>query len=214
MPAPQVHRYLQSLIAAGMAQQETSSGRYDLGPAALRLGLAALSRTDAFKAVDRLIGPFVERSGLTVQIAALGPSGPTIVRIYNGRPALLTTLHVGAVLPVTTSATGRVFLAYVPRSELDAIIIGEQRHDDKSVPNLDDVRDHVRAEGKAVETGTIIPGLHATAFPVFDLQGRAILAATSLVSEAAASKNSRTATAELGQICRQISLELGWQNGS
>jgi DNA-binding IclR family transcriptional regulator len=209
MPAPQVHRYLQSLIASGMARQDPASGRYDLGSAALRLGLVALSRTDVFRIVDRVISDFVERSGQTVQISALGPSGPTIVRIYNGRPALLTTLHVGAVLPLLSSATGRVFLAFVPASEVSALVERELEQTPTLRAALDSQADDVRAQGKAVESGTVIPGLHATSYPIFDLQGRALLVATALSLEKSADSDAVTVN-ELGELCRQISAELGW----
>lgn len=209
MPAPQVHRYLQSLIASGMARQDAVSGRYDLGSAALRLGLVALARTDAFKIVDRVIDDFVERTGQTVQIAALGPLGPTIVRLYNGRPSLLTTLHVGAVLPLSTSATGRVFLAFVPKSETADLVDAERRDAPADMPSIDRIRAAVRAEGKAVETGTVIPGLYAAAFPIFDLQGRAILVVAALVSEGVVDSR-EAAIAELGALCRHVSAEMGW----
>lgn len=209
MPAPQVHRYLQSLIASGMARQDVASGRYDLGSAALRLGLAALARTDAFKSVDRVIDAFVERTGQMVQISALGPLGPTIVRLYNGRPPLLTTLHVGSVLPLSTSATGRVFLGFIPASETADLVMAERRGAVRDTPSIDEIRAAVRAEGKAVETGTVIPGLHATAFPIFDLQGRATLVATALASESAV-KHRQGAIEELGTLCRHVSAEMGW----
>jgi DNA-binding IclR family transcriptional regulator len=213
MPAPQVHRYLQSLITSGMARQDVASGRYDLGSAALRLGLIALARTDAFKIVDRVIDEFVERTGQTVQISALGPMGPTIVRLYNGRPSLLTTLHVGAVLPLSTSATGRVFLAFIPASETADLMNSEQQHTRVESPSVDQIRAAVRTAGKAVETGTVIPGLHATAFPIFDLQGRAILVATALTSAALADSRDET-IAELGALCRHVSAEMGWFAGA
>ena len=209
MAAPQVHRYLQSLIASGMARQEPGSSRYDLGPAALRIGLAALARTDVFKVVDRVIDEFVDRSGQAVQIAALGPTGPTVVRIYNGRPPLLTTLHVGAVLPLLTSATGRVFLAFVPASETSVLVESEQRTYPALSVTIPELRDSIRARGHSVETGTVIPGLNATAFPIFDLQGRALLVATALVTEATAPSRA-DAVKELGELCRQISSDLGW----
>jgi DNA-binding IclR family transcriptional regulator len=209
MPAPQVHRYLQSLISSGMARQDAASGRYDLGPAALRLGLVALSRTDVFRIVDRVVSDFVERSGQTVQISALGPTGPTIVRIYNGRPALLTTLHVGAVLPLLSSATGRVFLAFVPASEVAALVDHEVQQEPGLGASMARLCEEVRAHGRAVESGTVIPGLHATSYPIFDLQGRALLVATALSLEKSAGSDADTVK-ELGELCRQISAELGW----
>ncbi|MGA1798948.1 IclR family transcriptional regulator [Sphingomonas sp. 4RDLI-65] len=211
MPAPQVHRYLQSLITSGMARQDAASGRYDLGSAALRLGLVALARTDAFKIVDRVIDGFVERTGQTVQISAFGPMGPTIVRLYNGRPALLTTLHVGSVLPLLASATGRVFLAFMPRSETASLVNAEQDQAGSASLTIEMLCAAVKADGMAIETGTVIPGLHATAFPILDLQGRATLVATALVSQAAEADR-KDAVAELGELCRHISKEMGWLN--
>jgi len=209
MPAPQVHRYLQSLITSGMARQDTASGRYELGSAALRLGLVALARTNVFKTVDRVIDGFVERTGQTVQISAFGPAGPTIVRLFNGRPALLTTLHVGAVLPLSTSATGRVFLAFIPGSETADLVRAEQAHALMDSMPIDQILAAVRADRKAVETGTVIPGLHASAYPILDLQGRATLVATALVLESAQGSR-QDAISELGTLCRQISAEMGW----
>jgi len=213
MPAPQVHRYLQSLISSGMARQDAASGRYDLGSAALHLGLIALARTNAFKIVDRLIDGYVERTGQTVQISAFGPMGPTIVRLYNGRPSLLTSLHLGSILPLSTSATGRVFLAFIPPSETADLIAAEAPDAATDSPSIMQIRAAVRAAGKADETGAVIPGLHATAFPIFDLQGRAILVATALTSSGALD-NREKAIDELGALCRHVSAEMGWFAGA
>ena len=46
MPPSKVHRYLASFIHAGLAVQRERSGRYDLGPEAAELGVAAISRND------------------------------------------------------------------------------------------------------------------------------------------------------------------------
>lgn len=213
MAAPQVHRYLHSLIAAGTARQDPATGYYDLGPGVLRIGLAALARTDAFRIVDRVIGSYVETSGQTVQISALGPTGPTIVRIYRGRPALLTTLQVGVVLPLTGSATGRVFLAFAPPAETAAAMTYENG-DGMDRSAVDDMRICVRRDGRSVETGSVIPGLRATAFPIFDLQGRAILVATVLGLVDNWNEEIAQFVEHLGVLCNQISAELGWlENG-
>src|SRR5260221_13274921 len=41
------HRYLQSLVKEGLAKQDPASGLYDLGSAALSIGIGALKRVDA-----------------------------------------------------------------------------------------------------------------------------------------------------------------------
>jgi DNA-binding IclR family transcriptional regulator len=210
MAPPQVHRYLQSLIATGMAQQDPATGRYDLGPAALKLGLAALARTDAFKLVDRLISDFVTRTGETVQIAALGPLGPTIVRWYSGSQRVPTSLTVGSVLSLMHSATGLVFLCFASPGDTGALVKKEAARSPIGKKQLDATLAQVKREGRATVRGSVIPGLNATAFPIFDLQGHPILSATLLWPQALDDPGHETATEELSQVCREISTQLGW----
>ncbi len=50
MSAAKAHRYLVSFQRLGLVAQDPRNARYDLGPAALKLGLASLSRLDAVQA--------------------------------------------------------------------------------------------------------------------------------------------------------------------
>ncbi|MDB5437772.1 MAG: hypothetical protein JWM33_199 [Caulobacteraceae bacterium] len=209
--ASQAHRYLVSLMAAGMAQQDPASGRYDLGPAALQLGLGALARTDAFKIADKAIADFVLRTGWTVQIAAYGPQGPTIVRWLMGRPAVMTSFTVGSVLPLLFSATGQIFTAFLPASETAALIEREQAQGQITDAEIEALRLRVRAAGNAAVDGTMVPGLRAFAYPIFDIQGRPILSATALGPDAVSRSGDDAALAELARVCGEISRQLGWR---
>jgi DNA-binding IclR family transcriptional regulator len=210
MAAPQVHRYLQSLIATDMARQDPATGRYDLGSGAIKLGLSALARTDAFRLVDTLIGDFVMRTAQTVQIAALGPLGPTIVRWYAGSPGVATSLSVGSVLSMIHSATGQVFTAFAPRSETRDLVAKELRRSPMSKPQLDLLCEKIQRVGRAHVSGSVIPGLFATALPIFNLQGRPILTATLLWPESLRTSGEDDADDELAKICGTISSQLGW----
>lgn len=209
--ASQAHRYLVSLTAAGMAQQDAASGRYDLGPAALQLGLGALARIDAFKVTDKAIADFVQASGWTVQIAAFGPQGPTIVRWHMGRPAVMTSFTVGSVLPMLFSATGQVFTAYLPPAETALLIERDQAQGQVTYPDVQELRQRVRAARGATAEGTMVPGLRAFAFPIFDIQGRPILSATALRPDAFSREDDAGVLAELARVCGEISRQLGWR---
>jgi DNA-binding IclR family transcriptional regulator len=193
-----------------MARQDPATGRYDLGSGAIKLGLSALARTDAFRLVDMSIGEFVARTAQTVQIAALGPLGPTIVRWYAGSPGVATSLSVGSVLSMIHSATGQVFTAFAPRSETRELVAKELRRSPMSKPQLDALCEKIREDGRAHVSGTVIPGLFATAFPIFNLQGRPILTATLLWPEILRSNGQDDMDDELSQICGSISSQLGW----
>lgn len=63
MSAAKAHRYLVSFQRLGLVHQDASSTRYDLGPSALQLGLAALTRVDAVKLARERMTPLMERIG-------------------------------------------------------------------------------------------------------------------------------------------------------
>jgi DNA-binding IclR family transcriptional regulator len=210
LSAPQAHRYLVSLIHSGMARQDPATGRYGVGSAALRLGLGALALSDPYKIADVEIGAFSEETGRTVLIAALGPMGPTIVRWHVGFPPVVTSLAVGSILPLLRSATGHAFLAFLPERETAELVEREQRVAKglKSI-SVKSIRARVQEAGFAHVAGTLIPGLRATALPILDMQGRAILTATMLMTDAYEEASDATMRAELATVCTRISAAIG-----
>lgn len=81
MPSAKLHRYMVSLIRIGLATQDPVSGRYDLGPTALQLGLLGFSRFDLLRFAERTLADLVVATGETAMIAAWSPRGPSIVRL-------------------------------------------------------------------------------------------------------------------------------------
>jgi DNA-binding IclR family transcriptional regulator len=206
----QTHRYLSSLVTFGMAQQDAATGRYDVGPALLKLGLGALARVDAFRIAETAIAQYARDTGRTVQIAALGPLGPTIVRWNVGVPPVVTSLNVGSVLPLLHSATGHVFLAFVPEQETRHLVKRELTSSAGVKPvDVEAIKKRVREAGYAGVEGSLVPGLRATAFPIFDLQGRAVLTATIVASDAFDKSSDSAARKQLAEVCAQITQSLG-----
>ncbi len=191
----QTHRYLSSLMAAGMAKQEPGTGFYDLAAGAIRLGLAALARLDIFRLADTAFAGFAASTGRTCLVAIWGDAGATVVRWFPGNPPVITSLAIGSILPLLGSATGHVFLAFGDTVAAPA----------NSAP----IRDRVRKSGEARVDGTLIPGLRAIAAPVFDLQGRLALVATSLATPAFDVAGDDAAAAALHAACREVTEALG-----
>ena len=96
------HRYLASFVRCGLVVQGTDS-RYDFGPLALRLGLAAMQRSDPVQATERALPALVAETGLTALLAVWSNRGPTIVHWQRNRN-LVTSLNLGSVLPVARSS--------------------------------------------------------------------------------------------------------------
>lgn len=175
MPAAKVHRYLVSLIESDMITQR-ASGSYDLGAAAAEIGVAAIARIDVVnRAADGLPG-LVDATGCTATLSVFGTMGPTMVRWERTSPPLITALGVGSVLPLLRSATGHVFLSWLP----DRVVAPFVEAEGGSAPGEDvaSIRARVRADGIADAKEIYIPGLFALAGPVLDAQGQADAAVT------------------------------------
>ena len=165
------HRYLQSLVQEGLAEQDRVSGRYDLGPHALTLGLSALRRIDVLDLASHAMKAFTLDTGLSGGLAVWTERGPTIVRWFRGPGFAITSVSLGDVLPLRNSATGRVFDAFLAaahtRGVLDAFDDDRQRD-----------RDAVRRAGFARMTGHLMADIGGLACPVFDAQGEIACAIT------------------------------------
>ncbi|MEZ5788107.1 MAG: IclR family transcriptional regulator [Xanthobacteraceae bacterium] len=205
----QTHRYLASLIAAGMVRQDGSTGRYDLGPEAIRVGLAALARIDVFAQSDLPVAAFTQETGRTTLVAILGPAGPTIVRWHAGPRPVVTSLSVGSVLPLMTSATGRVFLSFLPDEEVAAALKRYAAGASVKAADVKAIRRRVRSDMSASVDETLIPGLRATAVPILNLQGFPALVVTAIASSATDRRPDAAIVHRLKALGRSLTEQIG-----
>jgi DNA-binding IclR family transcriptional regulator len=182
VPAAKLHRYLTSLIRIGLATQQEKDGRYDLGPLAIRLGLAAMARRNIVDAAEKALNNVLDRHGLTGHLSVWSEHGPIIVRTHHGGVPLVTSLGLGRVLPVTRSATGLVFLAFLPEAATVAAVRHELSAGSENV-GLESSVARTRDRGIGFVDGTVIPGLSALSVPVFDFDGSLACALTATSAE-------------------------------
>lgn len=209
LSASQTHRYLSTLMDAGMARQERRSGLYELDAGAIRLGLAALARIDLFTMADETFSRFAAESGRTCLLAIWGDAGPTVVRWFEGNPPVVTSLALGSVLPPLTSATGRVFATFGPSAQIETVGSAWLRQERNLTGDIDKLLEQTRKTGTASVKGDVIPGLRAVAAPVFDLQGRLVLVASALANEGIPESRDKAAAEQLLQACRSLTEALG-----
>ncbi|MCA8257119.1 helix-turn-helix domain-containing protein [Burkholderia sp. AU31624] len=183
----QAHTYLVSLTRLALVKRDALTGNYEPGPLSLRLGLMSIERQPAYRAALPHAARLAEAVGLSVAVSVPGVLGPTIVRIEHGGYPLHVNLHVGSVMSLDTTATGRVFRAFGEPAQLDAMAASqagagatlagaEQPAPDAGVPQAE--LDAIRARG--IERGVDLPspGVSAMCVPVFDAQGTLQLALT------------------------------------
>jgi DNA-binding IclR family transcriptional regulator len=183
MSPSNVHRYMATFVQAGLVKQEGRSGRYDLGPGALEIGLAAIARHDFVNSAADGLAQLSSVTGMTALLSVWGNDGATVVRWERGVTPTVTSIGLGTTLPLLNSATGRAFLAWGPQIAIAPARESELRRATRNpalLPDvaptkagLGDLAESIRSAGFASVDGRYIPGLVAAAAPVLDWQSEA-----------------------------------------
>jgi DNA-binding IclR family transcriptional regulator len=215
MPPSKAHRYLVSFARVGLVAQEAESGRYDLGPLALQLGLAALRRMDAVGLAMPTLRNLADAIEQTVALAVWANRGATIIRWLGTDAPVAATLRVGSVMPVTRSATGLVFIANQSPRRWQTLVrqeLAENRRiglQPQSLPDLQRQLEKIQRDGYAV-TSAFIPGISGMAAPVFAEDGSMALAIVTLGHSASFDPSREHIAAGLLMESKRLSARLGF----
>lgn len=236
MSAAKAHRYLVSFQRLSLVNQDASTTRYDLGPAALQLGLACLTRIDSIKLARQRMAPLMNEIGQTLALAVWGNQGPTIVHWEESPHAINVSLRLGDVMPLLSSATGLCFSAFLaaghllpedaqsgshkPHQRLALLMEEELARTQKlarpdvpaSLAEAATVLDEVRRRGIARVVNTLLPGVAGFCAPVFDADGHLVLGMVALGSLANFDAEWDGAVAKhLRAAAAQLSADLGYR---
>jgi DNA-binding IclR family transcriptional regulator len=185
LPSSQAHAYLVSLTRLGLIKRDALSGRYEPGPLALRLGLLHLAQQPALREAVPRAAALAQTLGCSVALCIAGPQGPTIVRYEHASLPLHVNLHVGTVMSLPGTSTGRVFCAFLApdtlramwtnqaaqpaartqRDTADAVDTGDAAAPDAA---LSATFDAIRRRGFETGIDAPSPGVSSVCVPVFD----------------------------------------------
>jgi DNA-binding IclR family transcriptional regulator len=181
MSPAKAHRYLVSLIRAGLAEQERDSARYRLGPLALELGMAALRGIDVLHLGGEVITDLRNEIDETVLLAVWGNMGPVVARWEESSRPVATNVRAGWVMPLANSATGRCFAAYLPAAVTSPLLKLSTSEKKRYAARLEEIRAH----GLSRVEGDLLPGVASVAAPVFKHDGGIVAVIASLGPQAA-----------------------------
>jgi DNA-binding IclR family transcriptional regulator len=234
MPAAKAHRYLVSFIRVNLVTQDAHSGRYDLGRFALNLGLASLARLDSVRVATPILEALNQEIGETVALSVWGNMGPTFVRWIESRRPVSVNLRTGDVMPLLHSASGLCFAVFLDtptlkiriREELAVVAKAAAKVAAKAtakspqqpvrppstIAEFDAIAKEARAAGLTRTLGAVIPNVNAFSAPVFDHDGKMVLAMTTLGPAGLFdSEWNSPLAASLLKAARQASTQLGWK---
>ena len=220
MHPAKAHRYLVSFLRAGLVQRDPESGLYRFGPLAVQVGVAALGSLNVVRVGSAEAGRLRDEMGVTVALAVWGTHGATHVFVEEANKLVVVKSRLGVPLPLLTSATGRMFAAYLPQIVTQAMVEEQLQRAAKSAAARKKLRTafeqtltDVRRNGISQTLGDLSPGVHALCCPIRDHRDNLVAGLTALGPAGDFDSTLEGAPAlALRDAAHRISRLLGWRS--
>jgi DNA-binding IclR family transcriptional regulator len=210
------HRFLAGLIKVGVVTQNRESGKYDLGPGLIELGMNALRRVDVIKLGIEATEQLAMETGMVSILCIWGGDGPTVIKWAQGKTITAFHIREGVGLPLLTTATGKIFLAFLPGHQTEKIVADQIQSLSAAgatvkLTEIDRMKATVRRNGIASSHGKTYPEFTAISCPVFDHNGGIKLALTLMGDASVEQVDEDGALADaLKAAARELSHKIGY----
>jgi DNA-binding IclR family transcriptional regulator len=211
---PTVHRILRTLAGRGFVSVDGERGRYTLGVANLRLGMAFLEQLDLRQEALPILRDLGERTGETIHLGVLDGSDVVYIEKVESRHAVRMFSQIGRTMPAHSTGIGKAILAYLPDDELEEAL--PERLEARTPATLTDRRrllDHLaatRRRGYSTDEIENEEGIRCVGAAVFDHTG-AVRAGISVAGPE--SRVTPERMPELGQLVRTAAFEISRRIG-
>ncbi|MFC3051820.1 IclR family transcriptional regulator [Kordiimonas pumila] len=178
MASSNVHRYVSSFLQSGLLRQDPYTSHYDLGPLALDIGLSALSRTNIVEIATPEMKRLAHEHHVMVALTVYSVQGPTIVKLEQCSPPIITSIALGSLLPMR-SATGRIFRAFLPEQvtkpavDLEFKTRREKAAQKAILKTIESSLENLRKTRLSFIDVDVLPHLQAVASPILNFHGEA-----------------------------------------
>lgn len=179
MHPAKAHRYLVSLIRKGYAKQG-EDGRYALGNRVNSLSYSGLNQNNLLEHLTRAATDIKDALKCSVQIAKWFKEGPVVIQSIESDSPVSIITRIGSRMPLTTSATGRLFASLQDNAVIKELVNAEWLHIDADVDldglwqQYEKMLSGIRKQGYATVTGDMLMGISAISIPISTLSNNAV----------------------------------------
>jgi DNA-binding IclR family transcriptional regulator len=172
------HRSLAMLVQHDFVRQDSRTKLYEVGPALLQIGLAAVSRLDIRTVAQPYLHTLARLTGETVHLVVLSGHNVLFLDGVESHRGVRFGLRIGELAPAHNTAGGKSILASLPARRLRALYPDDTLEvmTDNSLITFEDLEKQlaqVREVGYATNYEESEEGLRAVAASVTD--GSAVL---------------------------------------
>ena len=190
MHPAKVHRYLVSLIRKDYARK-LSDGRYGLGNRVNALGHTSFDQNNVLQRLTHAATEIKDTVNCGVQIAKWFSEGPIVIHSFEPDSPISIITRIGSRMPLTSSATGRLFASYQSNTIIKPLVLAEWQGDIDilaAVPTITsesaelsakwqaftELQTAIRTQGYAIVTGVMLMGINAISIPIILPQSKDI----------------------------------------
>lgn len=170
------HRLITTLANHGYLDRMPGEQRYRLGMQLVTLGLSILRGMDLRREAVPYMANVVARCEETCDLSVLDHGEALIVEVIRSRHVLAMATSVGQHLPLHATAGGKVFLAYMPEVEREAILSRPlKQHTAKTIIDPAVLRAEARQfveQGYAFDDEEYEVGVRAVSAPIRNASGQ------------------------------------------
>jgi len=176
-PKPTIHRLMLQLEELGFLGREPGSKRFIAGPALTQMAIDTLIFSPKRAVRHAILQALVDEVQETCNVTTL--SGTEIVYIdrVEAHWPLRYHMQVGSRVPIHCSASGRLFLSFMPARKRHALLaaIPLNKYTSSTIVDPDQIEKGlkaIRSTQTSVDDEEFMQGLIGVAVPVFDSLGR------------------------------------------
>jgi DNA-binding IclR family transcriptional regulator len=174
------HRIIMTLLNCGFLERTADGERVRLGLRLVELGLGALRGLDLRRAAFPYMQQLVERFQETCDLGIFDRGRVLYVEVVHSEHSLTIAVRVGRHLPVHCTASGRVFLAFLPPEVVEPILSAPlTAYTERTITSPARLREELEAtrqRGYGLDDEEFEVGIRAISAPVRDIDGNVIAA--------------------------------------
>ena len=173
IPKPTLHRITAQLEAAGYLQYEPNNKRLTIGPNLKGFAFDVITNNSIAAPRHAILKALSEEINETCNCTMLdGDHTVYFDRVESDWPYRID-LKVGSQLPLHCTASGKLFLAYMPAKQRKMLISAAplKRYTERSITDLTYLEaelKRIKQDGIGIDNEEFVPGMVALAVPVFN----------------------------------------------
>jgi len=174
-----IYRVLSTLEARGIAEMDSLSQQWNIGPTAFQIGYAFMRRMSVVERARPIMRELMGQTGETANLGIETADRVMFVSQVETNAAIRAFFPPGTQSPIHASGIGKALLAHYPKGRMERFLKKAvlEKFTDKTIIDTETLlaeMEKIRATGFAFDDEEKNPGMRCIAAPILNFFGEAV----------------------------------------